>query len=575
MATVIVINPLGADVTWLLGALLKGTIAAPGDTIYTLPYTNQAGSANIANGVALLDAKLNATSGNIKVFCYSEGCQVATKWLRDHGTTSPITPTTRLTFQFVGNAERKYGGILYQRSSFNAWADTGGLPGTVPYAVNDFCRQYDGFADYPTASVFGTAADDVAAALTDWNKIGTAFQAVFSLFTTDATKNAANNTYKGMSDVHQYYFNVAPGDAENVTKVEGNVTYEWSPTFPLPLLGAFATAPVDNTLRTQIETQYTRPVSLLNSQTDVPPDYPGTTPPPPVTTSTGPGLTTVSAILADASGVPAVGYVQFEPSWLRKSIKSPAAGGGLISTSKIKVVLDGFGSMFVDLEPGDYNVAVVLQYTRTIYTKITVPAGAGMIDLGDLLNSYLPTQQEASAVFASPGNIQWTIPAAAHEIDYVLLGAGGGGDDGVLFAGAGGTCGHWTAGTLVRGVDIPFATQALSGVVGAGGIHRVNGGATTLSGDGIATATADGGIWGANTIEVFGTPTATSYGQGVDPQELNGIFYTGGAVQTTFGADGNPAGGGASGGFSFSPGGTGADGRLWLRAYTSASGGGS
>ncbi|MGB6150219.1 MAG: hypothetical protein WBG75_21760, partial [Mycolicibacter algericus] len=148
---------------------------------------------------------------------------------------------------------------------------------------------------------------------------------------------------------------------------------------------------------------------------------------------------------------------------------------------------------------------------------------------------------------------------------------------GTLTAGAGGLCGSWVYGTLVRGDDIPTATQVLSGRVGRGGTgspvnplggqNNGDGQATTLWGAGLSELSAAGGEWAANTGTIFGVVVPISYGQGVPEIALNDREYAGGAVQMTWGANGNGPGGGGSGGFSFLPGGDGASGGLWLKAY--------
>jgi hypothetical protein len=75
--TVVLLNPMGADVTpfvdgSLPGAqLLRGTILQPGDTLYTVPYVNNAGAANIAAGSTMVDNKVNSTAGDILLVGYS------------------------------------------------------------------------------------------------------------------------------------------------------------------------------------------------------------------------------------------------------------------------------------------------------------------------------------------------------------------------------------------------------------------------------------------------------------------------------------------------------------------------
>lgn len=273
--TLIIIDPMGFNLMSLgmQYLLFKGTLVKPGDTVYRLPYTNQAGAANIAGGVTALNNKLNSTSGDILVFGYSEGAQVATKWLRDHGTSSPITPTSRLKFLLIGNAERRYGGFGYKHDNLNDIMDVDGLPdplgdgtSTVHYQVTDFARQYDGFADFPSATDIQQAVDSVGAATSDpFNWALRALQDVTNAVI-GAHSDAALNAVLGMQVVHTNYFTVTPDDLHNVRYTDPDhplVEYVWSPTYPVPLLGMGSTFPsLDREKRTSIETAFSRPVVM-------------------------------------------------------------------------------------------------------------------------------------------------------------------------------------------------------------------------------------------------------------------------------------------------------------------------
>lgn len=273
--TLIVIDPMGFNLVslGLQYVLLKGTLVELGDTVYRLPYVNFSGIDNINAGVELLDDKLNSTTGDILVFAYSEGAQVATKWLREYGTESPITPTSRLKFLLIGNAERRYGGFAYKHSTFDAVADTEGLPepledgtSTVHYQVTDFARQYDGVADFPDAPIIQDAIESVGGVTTDpFNWILRALQDVTNALIGNY-KDAALNAVLGMNLIHNNYFLVTPDDPHNVRFTDPDhpsVEYVWSPTYPAPMLGGGTTFPsLDRDQRARIETAYARPVTL-------------------------------------------------------------------------------------------------------------------------------------------------------------------------------------------------------------------------------------------------------------------------------------------------------------------------
>ena len=257
---------MGVDVSQLMNSLLRGTILNSDDTLINIGYTNQPGEANIADGVSKLDAKITDTRGEKLVFAYSEGAQVATRWLREHNADSDV-PTGDMSFLMIGNAERKFGGMIHDLDGFSSIADTGGLPSAkVRWPITDFCRQYDGWADFPSAPKIRTAMEDLSAIGLGSAAYTDAMRDVSSALTDNASWTAMMNIIAGMEYVHTMYFDVAVDDPQNVSYVDPaqpNVTYVWAPTYPLPLLGTGSTFPQeDRRFRTLIETCYQRPVQI-------------------------------------------------------------------------------------------------------------------------------------------------------------------------------------------------------------------------------------------------------------------------------------------------------------------------
>lgn len=266
--TVILLNPMGSDVTAFVNGslpdlqLLRGSVMAAGDTLYTLPYNNTSGVANINAGVLLLDAKLRSTTGEVLVFGYSEGCQIADKWLTDYGQSAPVS-TTDVSFLLIGNACRKYGGFVYQQSVFEPVAYTLGHPEDTPYKVVDFCRQYDPIADFPQAPALLSAMDALGAVTVDINAFEDALNKIVAVLEGNtAVLSAAENALAGLFEIHIQYISVSVADTQNVSFVEGNTTYVWSPTYPLPMLGVVTFPNTDEEYRTQIEKYFTRPVAI-------------------------------------------------------------------------------------------------------------------------------------------------------------------------------------------------------------------------------------------------------------------------------------------------------------------------
>ncbi|PKQ59715.1 hypothetical protein B5566_02395 [Mycobacterium sp. MHSD3] len=271
-------------------------------------------------------------------------------------------------------------------------------------------------------------------------------------------------------------------------------------------------------------------------------------------------MTAITTVFTDGAGTPSVGYVQFRP----RSLRATLAGGGLVAPSNVSYPLDETGVLACDIEPGDYNIAIVLQYARTVYGKITVPETDLSIDLRDLLSAYMPEQNAASAKFGVPGSLEWEFPYWVNTVDYILSGGGGrGGDTNVLFTGQGGWHGEWLTGSLVRGVDFKGNTVKITGTVGAGGSTAESGvGAdgqpTTLTYfdvDGVEqTLSAAGGPGGGKgSVHNEDNPNAHSAGEGQEDVTYRGIQYPGGP-DATYGQTGStPGGGGGGGGILFSP----------------------
>ena len=115
-------------------------------------------------GAKMLDDELKKsvreTTGMVHVLGWSQGAQVIYKWLRQYGPRSAI-PASRVRFISIGNPERLYGGatvvISPPRKLFGTRpvASYGGrgVPSKNRYQVTDFVRQYDGWADLPTALI--------------------------------------------------------------------------------------------------------------------------------------------------------------------------------------------------------------------------------------------------------------------------------------------------------------------------------------------------------------------------------------------------------------------------------------
>lgn len=189
---------------------------------------------NVIAGVSILDGQIADAiqHDDVTVFTHSMGSWVATAWLRDKGPEGRFDPE-RLSFVLLGNSARKYGGLFQ--------ADVGGgVPQGNPFQVIDFALQYDGWADWPGDPQVITNVD------------------------------AAVNAYQGMSSTHLQYQRGRLDDPNNAEYFDAttNVTYVWAMTYPVPILGPWATPSTDSDYRATIESAYSRPVVVPT------PDYP-------------------------------------------------------------------------------------------------------------------------------------------------------------------------------------------------------------------------------------------------------------------------------------------------------------
>jgi hypothetical protein len=162
-------------------------------------YRNIPTPRSAEQGCELLHRELLAATGPTTVLGWSEGAQVAAKWLREHG---PTTHIADLDFILIGNPERKYGGACCvvnppRHLGVKPVAAYGGcgVPEDTPYTVTDYARQYDGWADLPTSANPGHAARKVPS-----------------------------------DGIHMNYFDVGLDDDDVLTYVEGNRIYKLKPT---------------------------------------------------------------------------------------------------------------------------------------------------------------------------------------------------------------------------------------------------------------------------------------------------------------------------------------------------------
>jgi pimeloyl-ACP methyl ester carboxylesterase len=217
MTTVLGLEPAFFSV---MGVWMKKYAKTEGRTFARVRYPNiptpNGGTAK--KGMDALDSALHRYPGPKVVFGHSMGAQVACKWLRERGPTSDISPS-EVTFLLCGNPERKFGGALmvqnkpkYNGVKLVAAYGGPGIPDATPYAVVDYARQYDFWADAPTTANPGIAARSVASQV-----------------------------------IHCNYFFVGLNDPDVLTYTQGNRIYKLKPS------------PLGAAMRNLVENSYQRP----------------------------------------------------------------------------------------------------------------------------------------------------------------------------------------------------------------------------------------------------------------------------------------------------------------------------
>lgn len=228
-----------------------------------------------------------------------------------------------------------------------------------------------------------------------------------------------------------------------------------------------------------------------------------------------------------------------------------------IANSPYKLLVTGVLDASTNTD-GEYAVVRVRQGNATTGQVVAGGYGLGETYVGGVVST-----------FSTAGTSGYSIPPWAVSLDVIVLGAGGGGQDGfvfffVPFSGAGGLAGTFSTATLTRGGNLPGGTSSLSVTVGAGGLRNAVGASSSVTGTGVTAITAAGGASGNG-----------GAGAGASPgdQVYHGQTYVGGTTQATLSAAGNAPGGGGGGGTppGSGPGGLGADGAVWIFAYPNPS----
>ncbi len=185
-STVRTLSPLPSG---YINTTLNGAVCAAPNTCTPISYLTFV----TPTGTAALDKVLKDNPEEpVVIFAYSNGAQAAEYWIAEHADDPDAPPAENVTFIFMGNSIRKYGGADKEF----------GISQPSQYKVIDVAREYDPVADFP---------DNPANLL------------------------ALANAMAGAFSMHDYR-DVDIDDPNNIVWTEGNTTYVLVPTEKLPLL---------------------------------------------------------------------------------------------------------------------------------------------------------------------------------------------------------------------------------------------------------------------------------------------------------------------------------------------------
>ncbi|AZF97465.1 minor tail protein [Mycobacterium phage Capricorn] len=222
-------------------------------------------------------------------------------------------------------------------------------------------------------------------------------------------------------------------------------------------------------------------------------------------------------------------------------------------------------------------VAAALNVSSTSAAAVLRAVAPAASTSGTSASAAFPAMAPVSQRFATVGEFEFLIPYWCRYVDVILVGAGAGGNGGsaALAAGHGGEGGKWAAVTLERGVHIPLTLASIVCTVRAGGTPgggAVVGGIATDGNPTTAQAAEWAGLSAAGGVHRDRIGLLHQPGDGPGDFTFKGVLYVGGApTNSGNGTAGNSPGGAGRGGdggaFVGSPGGVGAPGAAWFRAY--------
>lgn len=149
--TILTLEPLDFN---LLGNTLKlqlSGIPCKNNKVVKIDYPASFKPTSMDEGVDALRKALVVNKGPKLVFAHSQGAQVCSRWLRNYANLPDAPPANELSFLFIGNPLRKYGGYIIGKPEVSVGYKILGVatPNDTKYLVTDIKMQYDGWSDWP------------------------------------------------------------------------------------------------------------------------------------------------------------------------------------------------------------------------------------------------------------------------------------------------------------------------------------------------------------------------------------------------------------------------------------------
>ena len=125
-----------------------------------VPTTTDLSYAGLMRGRDILNNYIKRTPGKKIVMGYSRGAQIASEWLRTYAKRADAPEASELSFIFIGNPQRRFGGKPHMKTLEGI--ELLPTPDNTKYKVTDIAKRWDGWANADNWPVGPTNAADMS-----------------------------------------------------------------------------------------------------------------------------------------------------------------------------------------------------------------------------------------------------------------------------------------------------------------------------------------------------------------------------------------------------------------------------